>query len=324
MALVQSGDIAWNESSFNFHLALGTGATFSFDPATPTNPGPFTFTLYGHSRSLRTHTPNYDHSLTQANGDHANTLLGFGLKIDSKGHLTAGTILGIIVSDPVNSHVAGILLNTSIDAVLYQRAANSIGTADDLAILRQGLMGNDLVGLSDKSDRFHGYTGIDLVFGNGGNDWLYLGDGSDGALGGTGVDRLFGQNGDDVLIGNQGNDKLAGGTGRDLLDGGRNNDLLHGGADADTFYFAKGDGSDIIDDFDPLLDVIDIGSGATSFAQMHLQLVGDDTTVITFADVSITLQHVKPTDLTAADFHFIPDQSYLAFNHVADVFDFKV
>jgi Ca2+-binding RTX toxin-like protein len=141
-------------------------------------------------------------------------------------------------------------------------------------------------------------------------------------LGGTGRDKLFGEAGDDVLIGNQGNDHLSGGSGRDTLDGGQNNDFLHGGDDADTFFFAKGDGKDTIDDFHPNQDVIDIGRGATGFAQLLLKADGHDT-VVTFANVSITLTNVNLADLSAADFHFNADLSYIQFDDLADLFNFK-
>ncbi|MBQ7723702.1 MAG: calcium-binding protein, partial [Selenomonadaceae bacterium] len=49
-----------------------------------------------------------------------------------------------------------------------------------------------------------------------------------------------------TLQGNEGNDVLVGGAGNDSLRGGWGNDSLWGGNGADVFYYAKGDGKDII------------------------------------------------------------------------------
>lgn len=65
-----------------------------------------------------------------------------------------------------------------------------------------------------------------------------------------GNDTLEGKTGDDMLVGGSGDDILLGGLGRDRLEGGPGNDTLTGGAGIDTFVFRKGDGRDVIRDFD--------------------------------------------------------------------------
>ena len=100
-------------------------------------------------------------------------------------------------------------------------AANTLsGTVSDDAILALG--------------------GDDFASGEEGNDWL---DGADGN------DRLFGNAGNDTLIGQAGNDTLTGGIGADVLIGGLGNDL---------YRFARGEGSDLIQDVDATIGNADM------------------------------------------------------------------
>lgn len=87
--------------------------------------------------------------------------------------------------------------------------------------------------------------GNDIVFGSAMANLLDLCAGDDRAHGRGGHDTLQGGAGDDRLWGNGGRDRLAGHGGRDMLTG---------GADADTFCFAAGDGTDRITDFTPGVD----------------------------------------------------------------------
>ncbi|MBE9137900.1 endonuclease/exonuclease/phosphatase family protein [Nodosilinea sp. LEGE 07088] len=84
----------------------------------------------------------------------------------------------------------------------------------------------------------------------------------------TALNEIVGTNGRDVLIGTdsadriegrRGLDTLIGGAGDDILLGGRGIDLLTGGEGRDTFvYEAVNEGLDIIRDFNPAEDVIDL------------------------------------------------------------------
>ncbi|WP_394560656.1 M10 family metallopeptidase C-terminal domain-containing protein [Aquipseudomonas alcaligenes] len=86
-------------------------------------------------------------------------------------------------------------------------------------------------------------------------------------LGTAGNDMLGGTSGGDTLSGLAGDDQLSGGAGSDLLIGGAGRDRLTGGSEADTFRFtaigdsyrsAAGNFTDIIHDFDPTQDRIDL------------------------------------------------------------------
>ena len=95
------------------------------------------------------------------------------------------------------------------------------------------------------------------------------------------ANKLLGNGGDDLLSGAGGDDTLAGGSGSDHLAGGAGNDSLRGGSGADVFVFDTGFGQDVIHDFDPALDLIDLNAallGAT--AQTGADVFNDFGTVL--------------------------------------------
>ncbi|WP_349617118.1 glycosyl hydrolase family 28-related protein [Azotobacter salinestris] len=82
-------------------------------------------------------------------------------------------------------------------------------------------------------------------------------------------ETLQGTSADDLLLGRGGQDSLDGGAGDDILDGGAGRDTLRGGEGADVFRFSarsdsllaeNGTASDLILDFDPGQDRIDIST----------------------------------------------------------------
>jgi len=84
------------------------------------------------------------------------------------------------------------------------------------------------------------------LHGEGGNDWVSGGAFNDVLTGGSGNDTLYGGSGNDSLNGGSGNDVLTGASGDDTLQGEAGNDVLSGGVGADTYLYARGDGSDVI------------------------------------------------------------------------------
>ena len=91
-----------------------------------------------------------------------------------------------------------------------------------------------------------------------GRDDLFGGEGDDTLDGGSDNDDLFGGAEDDTLIGGPGNDDLEGEDGDDVLEGGIGNDDLIGGFGEDIFKFSSGEGDDVIEDFTPGEDRIDL------------------------------------------------------------------
>ncbi len=78
---------------------------------------------------------------------------------------------------------------------------------------------------------------------------------------------------DDLLVGLAGTDVLSGGAGNDRLIDGDGMDFLIGGAGADIFVFADDDRLDVVLDFEPGLDVLDLSgiSGLNSLSQVEFR-----------------------------------------------------
>ena len=83
----------------------------------------------------------------------------------------------------------------------------------------------------------------------GGDDFLY---------GDSGNDHIVGDAGWDRLIGGSGNDFLEGGDGEDVILGGAGDDLLSGGTREDHFVYFENAGNDVILDFKPGEDFVDL------------------------------------------------------------------
>ena len=76
----------------------------------------------------------------------------------------------------------------------------------------------------------------------------------------AGNDALTGGAQDDLLWGGNGNDRLSGGAGADILVDGTGSDDLRGGAGADVFVLNRDGQADIIRDFDPAEDRLDLSA----------------------------------------------------------------
>ncbi len=77
-----------------------------------------------------------------------------------------------------------------------------------------------------------GYDPDEIFYAGAGNDCINAGDGNDTIYGEDGDDVIYGESGDDILIGGKGNDILVGGNGND------------------TYIFNKGDGEDLVWDYE--------------------------------------------------------------------------
>ncbi|WP_415891706.1 calcium-binding protein [Neptuniibacter sp. PT8_73] len=96
----------------------------------------------------------------------------------------------------------------------------------------------------------------------------------DSLMGTSQDDYIFGYEGDDLLVGDRGSDQLTGGIG---------NDRLEGGGDADTYFFNRGDGQDVIADVSTIgADKLILGEGIL-LDQVKVERSGDDI-VLTISD----------------------------------------
>jgi Ca2+-binding RTX toxin-like protein len=109
----------------------------------------------------------------------------------------------------------------------------------------------------------------------------------------------------DTLHAGKGNDRLIGGDGVDSLIGGRGKDKLSGGDDMDLFYFAKGDGRDVILDFDAVggfneQDLVSVDNDMVREATIRKS--GRNDTLVDFGDGdSILFKGVKPGQIDKFD-----------------------
>lgn len=134
---------------------------------------------------------------------------------------------------------------------------------DDLT----GGIGNDQIAGLARKDTLSGGAGNDIIIGGRGKDTITGDDGDDTLLGAQGTDFMFGGIGADQMLGGfgadsmeggEGDDRLSGNQGRDFINGGEGDDLLMGGLGGDTFIFEGDFGNDVVLDFDPDRDILDI------------------------------------------------------------------
>lgn len=182
--------------------------------------------------------------------------------------------------------------------------------------------GDDSLSGGDGDDRLGAGTGNDTLDGGDGNDTLWDGDGNDLHFGGLGLDVLVGRAGSDTLNGGDGSDRIYGGLDDDALSGGAGNDYVYGGADndtvsggagfdkltggegADVFVIEPGTGTDVIRDFEPGTDRIDIsalGLGL-SFEHLIIEQMGPHTWIGFRNGEGLTLYTTDAASISASDF----------------------
>jgi len=172
-----------------------------------------------------------------------------------------------------------------------------------------GSLLNDTLTGDGNANVLAGDFGNDTLNGGSGNDTLY-GDGriwvdTSGSVGGSGPITTFGTADDGAGLA-AGNDVLNGGNGNDKLYGGRGNDTLTGGAGDDQFIFQAGVGNDRITDLNNHDTIVfEASSGVTSFGQLTLTKVGNNTIITWGTSDSIQVDGVKPNQLHASDFSFV-------------------
>jgi Ca2+-binding RTX toxin-like protein len=135
-----------------------------------------------------------------------------------------------------------------------------------------GEQGNDVIDLGSGNDLVYGGQGDDLIKSGHGNDLVHGGLGDDRLNAGDGNDVAEGGEGDDLIEGSHsGHKHFDGGAGDDTLkiarhtsnntgrtasyavntfEGGEGNDRIEGWTGADTYLFNRGDGQDVINDYD--------------------------------------------------------------------------
>jgi hypothetical protein len=128
--------------------------------------------------------------------------------------------------------------------------------------------------------------------------------------GDDGDDRLYGHGGADTLHGDEGNDTLEGGGEDDRLDGGSGKDVLTGGEGRDTIVFRDGFDHDVVTDFDPAQDRVQVASSGVEDwkgVQARLSAAFDGSAILTLEDGSTLLfQGISPKELGEQHFDITP------------------
>ncbi len=155
-------------------------------------------------------------------------------------------------------------------------------------------------------DILYGGDDDDKLYGGDGDDKLYGGDDDDTLYGGAGRDDLSGDEGDDNLVGGAGRDELEGEEGDDILDGGSDDDTLVGGPGKDTFKFSPGNDEDLIEDFTPGEDKIDLRgfSSIDAMSDLTIEQQGSNVEISLPGRGEIILEGISEGDLERDDFIF--------------------
>ena len=243
--------------------------------------------------------------------------------------------------------------NDRLDGRSGHDVLNGAG-GDDILL---GGSGNDKLFGGAGDDVLNGGKGEDTIFGDAGDDTISGGYGIDHLDGGAGIDTLdyaystedvdidlseglstFGSGNSEIttnfenVIGSQGNNIITGTDGANTIDGGDGNDVIRGGAGkdrlkggegADIFAFSKGDGIDIIDDFDPNTDTLRISGAGNDSIIIQYMAIG---TLITYGRD----ENGNPTDqvfLTGVESGLVtkddieqPDAAFIGTDE-ADIYD---
>ena len=210
------------------------------------------------------------------------------------------------------------------DEVYGEDGNDSIkGGADFQTDILVGGAGNDTIDGGPAWDLMYGGTGDDTFYASQQADWVFenAGEGYDTVIADSpngyylfaNVEALtligttpFGVGNDlaNLITGNAIGNVLLGGAGNDTLDGRAGQDILWGEAGSDTFLIRKGTGMDIIADFVPgtdRLDVRDYGFKTTAALTARMTQVGTDISVDLGGGDSLILMGVRVTNLGAVD-----------------------
>ena len=168
--------------------------------------------------------------------------------------------------------------------------------------LRGGGGNDDIIGGAG-DDSIRAGSGRDSIDGGEGNDWISASSGNDYVDGGAGDDLLKGGKDNDTILGGEGDDTIRGENGDDLLIGGTGADEFTGGYGADTFRLdtLTEDAGDVITDFDPLNDLIEL-DGFDGEAVDIIMTDTDSGLQIVAGEAHVLLQGITSDDLSTDSF----------------------
>jgi Ca2+-binding RTX toxin-like protein len=301
--------IAQDPAAFKFSNITDPLLPLQFSANPPPNPQEFFFwddlhpTTQGHAVFANTLYQTVTGVIPQPSFNH---ILGTDRKDRILGTANNDNIRGLWGDDILegrtgNDRIQGGLGNDK----LFGDQGDDILSGDDGHDSIWGGQGDDIGFGGDGNDVLFGLMGDDIMVGDGGNDLILGGIGNDYLLGGEGKDILWGNEGKDILNGGLGQDWLYGGTGDDLLDGGADNDSLTGGQGQDQFVYRSGSGRDIITDFRPGQDQLNLTSFGFLDFSGFIASVGLNNNTIDFGNGNaLVLVNTNVFSLSGSDFIF--------------------
>ena len=184
----------------------------------------------------------------------------------------------------------------------------------------QGTTGNDLINGRAGADAMIGGLGDDTYNVNDKNAKVYedFGGGIDTIRASIGyalpdnVENLtMVADGEKFATGNALPNIITGNNGVNVITGGQGNDILTGGGGRDTFSFQRGDGSDIITDFEAgggpdLVRLRDYGFSTFEEVRAAMRQVGDDTHLALSSFETLVFRDTQTSSFNAGDF-LLPD-----------------
>jgi serralysin len=203
-----------------------------------------------------------------------------------------------------------------------------------------GTDGTDTLTGTAAHESFWGGQG-DLMTGGLGDDTYYVRSAQDRVVEGAdgGVDRIVAwmnvdlarhPNVENVKVdsdrsyaaGNAADNIVEGGAGSQQLYGGAGQDILIGGAGADVFIVVKGEGNDVVQDFNPAEDKLRLKAGLTDFAQVQgrLSQEGFDVKLDLGDGAGVMFRNLKVAQLGASNFQLELDRTTLGAQTFAEEF----
>ncbi|MGB7444954.1 MAG: choice-of-anchor I family protein [Coleofasciculaceae cyanobacterium] len=197
----------------------------------------------------------------------------------------------------VSNEVSG---STTVYEIGVQVPEDAIlGTAGDDNL--NGTVGDDFIEGLGGNDQIFGSEGVNTLSGGAGNDTIYGGSQDDLIYGGVGNDTIFASEGNNTVFGNAGDDTIYSGSGNDYITGGAGDDTIFLGGGQDTVVLAKGEGSDIINNFQ--LGQTSLGlSGGLTFDDLMINQ-GNGATLISAGDELLaSINWVQAGDINSDTF----------------------
>ncbi|HVV93027.1 MAG TPA: calcium-binding protein [Hyphomicrobiales bacterium] len=210
---------------------------------------------------------------------------------DSNGVVVTGTAGATFTVDKLA--LGAVDQITNIERLVLTKFNDTFdGAAASVGVEVHGGSGIDHLTGGAGNESFFGDGGADILVGAVGNDTIHGGAGND-LIAGDDIDGTH-DGGNDRLFGDAGNDTIRGGFGDDTISGGKGDDTLSGGAGANVFVFAKGDGKDVVTDFQDNADNrIDLRAfhfaSADDVIQHHLSMQDGAVTIDLGGGQTVTL-----------------------------------